>query len=209
MIKNIIFDLGGVILRLNDVSEPVRRFEELGVRDASELLGVYGQKGIFLELEKGEIGAQEFLDRLSKLTGRPVSYAEAEYAWMGYLKDVPMERLENLRKLRESYKLFLLSNLNPFFGGWVKSKHFSGDGHSICDYMDNDYYSYELHDYKPAPSIYQKVLDAENLIAEECIFVDDSPRNVEGAASLGMRTLLVPKDADWMPMLNDILESEK
>lgn len=194
-------------MRLNDVSEPVRRFEELGVRDASELLGVYGQKGIFLSLEKGDIDAQEFLERLSMITGRSVSYAEAEYAWMGYLKDVPSERLENLLTLRRSFRLFLLSNLNPFFGNWVKSSHFSGDGHSIQHYVDKDYYSYELHDYKPAPSIFQKVLDAEGLKAEECVFVDDGPGNVAGAESIGMHTLLVPRDEDWMQALTELISS--
>lgn len=207
MIKNIIFDFGGVILRLNDVSEPVRRFEELGVRDAGDFLGVYGQKGIFLSLETGETNAREFLDRLSALTGRNISYAEAEYAWMGYVRDVPAERLEHLRELRKSFKLFLLSNLNPFIGNWAKSSHFSAEGHPISDFMDKDYYSYELHDYKPATGIFLKVLEAEGLKAEECLLVDDGPKNIEAAASLGMHTLLVPKDDDWMPALTVLINT--
>lgn len=210
MIKAIIFDLGGVIVRLNDISEPTRRFESIGFMDAGKYLGVYGQRGIFQELESGSIGAWEFVERLRELTGRPdLSYEEAEFAWMGYLKDVPHERLDNLLELKKRYRLFLLSNLNPFFGKWVKSTDFSGDGHPIGHYLEKDFYSYELKDYKPSASIFLKVLEATGLKAEECIFVDDGPANVASAEALGMKGLLVPKDADWMPTLSGMLESEQ
>lgn len=211
MIKNIIFDLGGVIVRLNDVSVPIQRFEEIGFKDASKYLGVYGQSGIFQELESGAIDAEEFLAKLAELSGREsVSFEEGKYAWMGYKKDVPPERLQNLLKLRkDGYKLYLLSNLNPFFTSFTRSTEFSGDGHSIDHYLDHAFYSYELKDYKPAPSIFQKVMDQAGLKAEECIFVDDGPRNVAAAVELGMKGLVVPKDEDWMPSLTAMLQEDK
>lgn len=210
MIKAIIFDLGGVIIRLNDVSVPIGRFEEIGFKDAGKYMGIYSHQGIFKDLESGAIDADGFLKELAELSGKEsISYEEAEFAWMGYLKDVPHERLDNLLELKKRYRLFLLSNLNPFFGKWVKSTDFSGDGHPIGHYLEKDFYSYELKDYKPSASIFLKVLDATGLKAEECIFVDDGPANVASAEALGMKGLLVPKDADWMPTLSGMLESEQ
>lgn len=53
-IRNIVFDLGGVLIDL-DHHQAVSRFEEIGVKDAKQLLDPYEQKGFFLELENGKI----------------------------------------------------------------------------------------------------------------------------------------------------------
>ena len=58
-IKNIVFDLGGVIIDL-DRDEPVRRLIEIGVKDADGLIDPYEQKGVFQDLETGKIGVEEF-----------------------------------------------------------------------------------------------------------------------------------------------------
>lgn len=210
MIKNIIFDLGGVIIRLNDVSEPIRRFKAIGLADADQQLGVYGHKGIFKELESGVLDAEGFQQKLAEMSGREsVSYDEAYHAWMGYMKDIPTERLDYMLELRKDYKLFLLSNLSPYFGDFVKSTRFDGRGNSIDHYLDKAFYSYELKDYKPSPSIFMKVLDNAGLTAAECLFVDDSPHNVAAAEAVGMQAMLVPAGEDWRGLLKARLEDDK
>ena len=215
MIKNLIFDLGGVVITL-DPNEAYTRFEKLGIADARQQMGVYGQTGIFLQLENGSIDAAEFCRQLAvqAKAKSPMfqdedspcySFERAQWAWMGYVKEVPMDRLHNLLKLKEKYNVCLLSNTNPFIMDWAESSQFSGDGHSIAHYFHTLYCSYRLGDYKPSPTIYQKVLELSAFNAEETIFVDDGPRNIEAAESVGIHGLLVPEDADWMDSLQELI----
>jgi len=53
--------------------------------------------------------------------------------------------------------------------------------------------------------MFRRMLDAAGLRAEDCVFVDDSPRNIEGCEAVGMRGLLVGKDEDWIAPLDDLL----
>ena len=99
MIKNILFDLGGVIMTI-DQPQAVRRFKEIGLSDAETRLDPYTQKGIFGELEEGKIGAETFRLELSKIIGREVTHDECLYAWRGYCKEVPPRNLKALRQLR-------------------------------------------------------------------------------------------------------------
>ena len=113
MIKTIIFDLGGVILTI-DHDEAVRRFTQLGLKDATTWLDPYTQTGIFGELENGLITAEDFRRELSLIIGREVTMAECEYAWQGYAKEVPQRNLDLLLRLKkEGYRVILLSNTNP------------------------------------------------------------------------------------------------
>ena len=66
MIKNIIFDLGGVIMTL-DPPEAIRRFKALGLADAEQQMDSYTQGGIFGELEEGKISAETFRQELSRV----------------------------------------------------------------------------------------------------------------------------------------------
>ena len=114
MIRNIIFDLGGVVLTL-DQSQSVRRFEALGLKDAEERLNAYTQEGIFGDLEGGKIDAETFRQELTKLTGREATHEECAVAWRGYAKELPQRNLDALIRLREEgYRLILLSNTNPY-----------------------------------------------------------------------------------------------
>ena len=100
MIKNIIFDFGGVIITL-DQPQAVRRFKELGLKDAEKHLDPYTQKGIFGDLELGKITADEFQEELSKLIGRQISFEECRHAWVGYCGELPQRNLEALLRLRK------------------------------------------------------------------------------------------------------------
>ena len=71
MIKNILFDMGGVIFRQNS-EEAFRRFREAGV-NTDEYMGEYGQKGFFLDVETGKIDASEFCRRMAEAAGANLS----------------------------------------------------------------------------------------------------------------------------------------
>ena len=215
MVKNIIFDFGGVVIHLQP-DEAMHRFEALGITDARQQMSIFGQTGIFGQVEKGEITTDEFCRLLAleaqqkggkfpEVDNPSYTYEEAKWAWMGYVKAVPQKNLEALLRLQKQYALYLLSNLNPFLQQWAESDAFSGDGHGLRHYIPYLYYSFQLRDYKPAPSMFRRMLDAAGLRAEDCVFVDDSPRNIEGCEAVGMRGLLVGKDEDWIAPLDDLL----
>lgn len=205
VIKNIVFDLGGVIMTL-DPAETLRRFKALGLSDAERYLDAYTQSGIFGNLEEGKITAEAFRSKLSSLTGHELTFDECKHAWLGYRKDVPQRNLDLLKELRaKGYRLILLSNTNPFMMDWALSCEFDGKGSSLNDYFDALYLSYRLGIMKPAPDFFRQVLDNENILPEETLFVDDGPRNVEAAGKLGFMTMCPDNGSDWTGELRSLL----
>lgn len=209
MIKNILFDLGGVVVTL-DHQEAVRRFTQLGLKQAADELDPYTQGGIFGELESGGIDADGFMDALGRKCGRKVSYNECLDAWLGYRKEVPARNLEALGKLREEgYRLILVSNTNPFMMAWADSGDFDGKGNPISRYFDSLYLSYKMGLMKPDPSFFSRVLMHEGIAPSETLFVDDGPRNVAAASQMGIHTFCPANGEDWTAAVDKILEEEK
>ncbi len=209
MIKTIIFDLGGVIITL-DQSQAIRRFEALGIADARQHLDTFTQKGIFGQLENGLISAEEFRVRLSEMTGREITAEECAYAWQGYALEVPQRNLDTLKLLRrQGYHLVLLSNTNPYMMEWVESPDFDGDGHPVSAYFDACYLSYEVKLMKPCEDIFRLVIQREQINPDEALFVDDGPRNVATAGQLGMHTLCPDNGGDWTKVIFDIINQHK
>ena len=207
-IKNIAFDLGGVVVALS-YEQAVKRFQEIGLKDARKRLDTFEQKGIFGDLECGKITAEDFQRELSMMIGRNLTTEECSYAWQGYIDYVPKCNLEALLSLRaRGYKVCLLSNTNPFILQWAE-KDFDGEGHPISHYFDALYLSYKCKVMKPHPEIFKIMLSGQNSTPEETIFVDDSPRNVEMAASMGMKTLCPANNEDWTAALESMLLSCK
>lgn len=197
-IKTIAFDLGGVIVTI-DQSQAISRFKEIGASDEVEKwLDPYTQTGIFGDLEHGLITAEDFRRELSQLIGKEVTLEQCAYAWQGYAKDVPMRNLELVKKLRqEGYRVVLLSNTNPFMMMWAMSPKFDGLGHSLADYFDHCYLSYEMKLMKPSEDIFRQVLMQEQTFPDGILFVDDGPRNVAAASQLGFRTFCPENGKDW------------
>lgn len=208
MIKNIIFDLGGVIIPLNDLSSPIARFQKLGFHDVSDYLTLYGQKDFIMKLETGEINETEFIRQLAVKCNNPsITYEDAKWAWMGFIGEVKQERLDYLLELKEKYNVCMLSNTSGFIMDWAHSDLFSKTGKPIDYYFNSIYTSYELKDYKPSTSIFQKVIDIEKIKPEETLFLDDAKKNIETAAKLGIHTLHVGKNENWIPLLSNILDT--
>ena len=197
MIRNIIFDLGGVVITL-DQPQAISRFKALGLNDADQRLDAYTQGGIFGDLESGKISAETFRQELGKLVGREVTYDECRHCWLGYCHELPQRNLDALIRLRqEGYRLLLLSNTNPFMMSWVFSPDFDGRGHSLEHYMDACYCSYQMGVMKPSQDFFAKVLMAEQIPPSETLFVDDGTRNVASASQMGFHTFCPENGADW------------
>ncbi len=205
-IKNVIFDLGGVIMTINQ-SRAIQRFKEIGVKDVENWVNQYTQGGIFGELEEGKISADDFCKVLSDMAGRKLSYEDCCYAWQGYMEDVPKRNLKTLKQLkRQGYHLVLLSNTNPFMMELVESERFDGEGHPLSYYFDAEYKSYEVKALKPSEAFFNKVLSEENMKPSECLFVDDGARNCAAASELGINTMLAVNGADWTESIYKLLD---
>lgn len=197
MITTIIFDLGGVVITL-DQQQAIRRFEELGLHDARQRLDAYTQEGIFGDLEGGRITAEQFRQQLSTIVGKTLTHQQCAHAWQGYAKEVPQRNLDALVRLRQQgYRLLLLSNTNPYMMEWVASEQFDGHGHAIGHYFDNLYLSYQMRLMKPAEEIFRRVLIEEQLPPSQCLFIDDGARNVAMASQVGMRAFCPANGEDW------------
>lgn len=206
VIKNIVFDLGGVIMDL-DRERSVRRFEELGVKDAGQLIDPYEQKGIFLEVENGKATAEEFQRKLSEHAGRELSMEELSYGWMGFIVGVPQYKLDYMLELRKKYNVYVLSNTNPFImANWAKTKAFSEAGRPLDDYCEKIYASYEIGVTKPHIRIFEYMLEDSGMIPSETLFIDDGQTNVKVGASLGMQVYQPANKEDWREAITAILD---
>ncbi len=206
MIKTVIFDMGGVVITI-DQDEAVKRFKNLGLTDAEDILNPYTQGGVFGALEEGKVDEDEYQRALEAMVGKKLSYEEIQHCWLGYMKEVPAKKLEAIQKLREKgYRVVLLSNTNPYVSAWTDSKDFSGDGHAIQSYFDALYRSFEVKFMKPDENFFRYVLSQEKLLPENALFVDDGPRNCAAASELGVRTYCPANGFDWTEEIYEYLK---
>ena len=204
MIKNIVFDFGGVLTTIN-TDRAIGRFKELGLTDAENYLNSYKQSGIFFQLENGDIDADTFIAELGKLCNRQLTYDDALYAWMGFIISVETELMEYLQTLRGKYRLCVLSNTNPFLQGWARSSAFTEGGKSLDDYFDRLFLSYKMNCSKPSEEIYKKMLLQGNMNPQEVLFIDDSEKNIAAARTSGINVLKVANGEDWREILGKTL----
>jgi putative hydrolase of the HAD superfamily len=200
-IKNIVFDLGGVLITL-DRAEAVRRFEEAGLKNAAELLDPYHQKGVFLELEEGKLSQEAFYEAVCKEAGRFISNETIDHAWMGFLKEVPEYKLKMLEDLKAmGYRLYLLSNTNPVIMSWALSPLFSLQGKSLDSYFDKLYLSYQIGYTKPSFEIFDFMFKDATISPSETLFIDDGSANIEMGKKWGMKTHLVENGKDFRHLI--------
>jgi putative hydrolase of the HAD superfamily len=190
-LKNIIFDLGGVLLNI-DYNKTKLSFEELGFNHFDHMYNQYSADMLFSDLETGKISNEHFCDYLVKKADGKINAAQICTAWNAMLLDFRTESLAFLEGLAEKYTLYLLSNTN--------SIHLKAFGHiftketgkaSLNDYFTKAWYSNEIGLRKPNSDIFEFVLQDAGIRAEESLFIDDSYNNIETAQKMGFRTHLL------------------
>jgi len=190
-IKNIIFDLGGVILNLS-VDSTLRKFAEHSNLPVDKVIEIYHSRPEFLAYEKGEISNDEFRTALREIFSITTLDTQMDECWNAMLGDIPKERIDLLRELKSKYRTYLLSNTNAIhldcFTGIVKKQH---GIESLDPLFHKAYYSHLMKMRKPDPQIYEYVLKENGLKANETIFLDDNVANLKGAASVGIETFHV------------------
>lgn len=188
-IKNIIFDLGGVILDI-DFKRTEKAFVELGVTNFSELFGLGHAASFFKDHETGKITDDEFLISLQKLAKHTLEPSVVREAWNALLIGFPSERVELLKKLKSKYRLFLLSNTNAIHVvAFEKIYQDAFNDGPLDNLFEKVYYSHQLRLRKPNREVYEFVLKENQLKPGETLFIDDALVNVEAARESGMKAI--------------------
>lgn len=200
-IRNLLFDLGGVIINL-DRQRCVDALTALGDEKADEMLDLSVQRGTLMDLEEGKISPSDFFKRMRQKIGKAVSDEEIVHALNELLIGIPLDRLTLLRKLRQRFNVMMLSNTNPIMFDTKIAECFAQEGLSITDYFDDVYLSYLLKSCKPDTAIFKKVIELSRIVPQETLFFDDSQKNLDAAASLGFKTFLVTPDRDIVTFFN-------
>lgn len=179
MIKTIIFDFGDIFINL-DKPATLREMEKYNVKDLSENILKCN-----LEYEKGNITSAEFLNTY-KTEYDHLREEEILKSWNAILVDFPQYRLDFIKKLSEEkkYQLILLSNTNELHIVWVRENVPFFEEFRNC--FDAFYLSHEINFRKPDAAIYEYVLNKHDLNPVECLFIDDTKENTDGAAELGI-----------------------
>lgn len=186
-IKNIIFDLGGVILNL-DFPAAERAFEKLGVGHFKDIFGHNYMSSLFKDYEVGKISDNQFLQSLKELAGPDTSIQDVTDGWNAMLLDFPPERIELLDRLAKDYRVFLFSNTNSIHLTAFRQKYSDAfGGRKLDDHFEKAYYSHLLGMRKPSVQSYQQILKENGLEGSETLFIDDSLPNIEGANAAGLR----------------------
>ena len=186
-IKNIVFDLGGVLVDL-DFKAAINGLQKAGFANVKEQLQAFDRDGIFQKFELGEMTAEEFRTAIRENSSVELTDEEVDALWNAMLLEVPREKLELILHLRGKYMVYLLSNTNSIHWDYVCKNAFNYRGFRVNDYFEETFLSYEMHLAKPDKAIFEKVLQDANLLPEETLFIDDSEANCKAASELGIHT---------------------
>ena len=194
-IKNIIFDLGGVLLNLN-YQLTRKAFENLGVANFNDLYTQHHANPLFEQLEVGAIEPDEFYNQLRKATGLTLSYAQLETAWNAMLLDFPTDRLQWLDQIKNKYNIYLFSNTNAihynaFTTIYAQTAHLVGLNPNFNHFFKEAHYSHTLGQRKPEVAAFEAVLAKSDLDPAQTLFIDDTISNIEGAQKVGLQTIFL------------------
>ncbi|MDR2683774.1 MAG: HAD family phosphatase [Prevotellaceae bacterium] len=200
----LIFDFGGVIINLNK-EKALKNFEKIGLLNIAKMLDNFFPIDVFLKLETGEISNNEFLKYLQKASTQKPDKEQVKEAFLSFLDDIPNEKLDLLLELKKHYKILMLSNTNGIHFPYCVATKFSYNNHSINDFFDKCYLSYQIKLVKPHKEIFEFLLRDSNLQPSECLFFDDSQTNLDTAKLLQIDTQLVEPFTDLRKYCKNLL----
>lgn len=183
MIKNFIFDIGGVLLDFNPkkiISAYIPNTE-----DIDDIIHIVFQSDIWAEFDRGVVSEEDIIS-FAKDRMKPRLHTALEKLfrnWYKYFVEI-VGAYDFVKKIKEKgYNIFILSNINDKF--YVIKKEFP-----VLGLFENYVLSCEVHINKPDKRIYQALLQKYELIPEECLFIDDKESNVLAAKELGIEALV-------------------
>ena len=209
-IKNIIFDLGGVIYDLNH-SLSQEAFFALGMPGLQELFTHSFQADIFNQLETGSISTIEFRNQIRAIGKKEISDEQIDFAFNALLIGFNHpEYFDLLLRLKNKYRTFLLSNNNEIHYDFIKKElDQMGENKSLSDYFEKDYYSHKMGLRKPSLEIFEELMILEKLVPSETLFIDDTLVHIQTAQKLGIHTYHKKQEEDLAEIIDQTLGFRK
>lgn len=206
-IKALIFDMGGVLVDL-DIEGCKRAFKEyIGYHKIDEIIDPCHQKGIYGDLEEGMLTGDEFR-KIVLADSRPGALAEdVDRAMWHILIGIEPYKVQMLKRLSESYDLYLLSNNNPVCLPRAKAI-FNEAGIPLDKIFRKCFYSFEMKALKPSEAFYRAVVSEIGLPTEDMLFIDDSQKNVDGAVAAGLPAVFYKPGTDLEALISEKLEEK-
>lgn len=185
VLRNVIFDLGGVLVDL-DLAGCQRAFRELGMPQIARIIDACHPAAMIGDLERGAVSFHAACDEMRRISERPdIGDDRIAAAYGAFLAGVPVARMRMIEELRRrGVRTYVLSNNNPISMEFIR-RMFTADGRTMDDYFDGIYLSYEMQCLKPSERIFRKMIDDSGIIPAESLFIDDSERNLAAARALG------------------------
>ncbi len=193
-IKNIIFDLGGVVLDI-DEGIIVKELEKMDI-SVKELFHSEEFNDVMSKFDTGIYTAPTFRKRMKALIGQEkMTDQRFDAIWNSMILDIPRERIEAIEKVKKHYKIFLMSNSNVIhYDLYVRDLQLRFGYNEFDELFNKSYFSFAEHLEKPDPHFFELILDHEGLLPEETLFIDDTEANVKVAQSLGIHTYHISRD---------------
>ena len=202
-IKNIIFDIGNVILHfdLEKVLPHFAKTEEEWNFLIQEV--VHSPEWLLYSLvDTGFLSREQAVaiveDRTNHKNDKLIEEFWYHYNEYSFIDEKVLLLLKNLKK--KGYSIYLLSNIN-------EHTFISIQDSELFKIVDGYVFSYLEHQVKPYESFYLTLLDRFKLKSNECLFIDDNKKNVETARDLGMIGEVVTPDS--YSSVYDVLEKNK
>ncbi len=186
-IKNIIFDLGGVVINI-DYNLTINQFKKLGLADPEKVYTQHKQLPVMDNYDTGQISSETFVSELRKVLAPGTTDQQIIDAWNAMLLDFPQERADLLMQLKSRYRTFLLSNTNDLHIKCHFQRIHDRFGYDeMKPFFEKEYYSHRIGMRKPNKEIFDFVINENGLVASETLFIDDTLQHVEGARRAGLR----------------------
>jgi FMN phosphatase YigB (HAD superfamily) len=180
-IKNILFDLGNVLINF-DHTIAARRILPFTEKSIQEIYSLFFNSKATEFFEEGKLTPADFFMEVKKMLGLKIEFDAFLPIWneIFFLTDENRAVRQAALALAARYSLAVLSNINVLHFEYLK-KHFP-----IFEGFHNVFTSCELGYIKPNPLIYQKVLQLLGVSAGEVFYTDDRPELIEQARALGI-----------------------
>ncbi len=187
MIKNIIFDFGGVIYDI-DHTKTKDAFVKLGLKDFDTLYGHAIQSKLFEDFEIGKISPDNFREEIRSYISSNISDNQIDEAWNALLLGFNLKRLDLLEKVNEQYRIFLLSNTNQIhFLKYMDELNHMNRLESFKKLFEKLFFSHQIGMRKPDHKIFYYALSESHIKPEETVFIDDYDLNIIAANKCGLK----------------------
>jgi len=182
MISVVIFDLGNVILPVEG-QRLARNLAPYSSLDPDSILRTFGNELINNNFESGKMDPWHFYQHINQICQlKNVDFEQ----FKGFFNDIFVENpqvVDLIKKLKPRYKLGMISNTNSIHSLHLLEKY------ALFKDFDRVWLSHEAGIRKPDPSIYQMALSHFSVAPGETVFIDDLPKNVQGAQKVGMKAI--------------------